>query len=320
MSGGPAAAGPVVLVVGDVIDDVIVRPEGPVRPDTDTPARITAGPGGSGANQAAWAAHAGVRTRFAGRVGASDVARHTAALTAVGVEAVLSADPDRPTGTIVIVVDGAARTMLTDRGANLGLRAADLPDVLLDGVGTLLVSGYALFDPDVRGAVVDLARRARDRGAAVAVDPASVGFLSDVGPSVFLAWLDAMGGVDLLLPNRAEAALLAGEGSDPEAWAEVLRRRARTVVVKLGADGAVVATAAGTVAVPPAVATAVVDPTGAGDAFAAGFLAARSAGADPVAAARAGAVLGARAVGWPGARPPDGAGADAGRGAGRASG
>lgn len=323
-SGADTPRGGSVLVVGDVIDDVIVRPHGPVRPDTDTPADITSGPGGSGANQAAWLAHAGVPTRFAGRVGAVDVARHTAALAGSGVEAVLSGDPDRATGTIVILVEGASRTMLTDRGANLELVAADLPDALLDGVGTLLLSGYTLFAPGVRAAVTDLARRARARGAEVVVDPASAGFLADVGPVTFLGWLADLGGVDLLLPNRAEARLLADAvgggaadpaGADPEgaeaaadaaAWAATLRVHARTVIVKLGADGAVVASDAGTAAVPAAPAVAV-DPTGAGDAFAAGVLAARAAGADPVAAARAGCVLAAHAVGRTGARPPGGA-------------
>ena len=294
-----------------------MRPRGPVRPDTDTPAAITTGPGGSGANQAAWLAHAGVRTRFAGRVGAADVARHTAALAGAGVEAVLVGDPDRPTGTIVILVEGDARTMLTDRGANLGLVAADLPDALLDDVGTLLLSGYALFDPGVRASVTDLARRAHARGAAVVVDPASAGFLTDVGPAVFLGWLRALGGVDLLLPSRTEAGLLAtaagadaapgtgGVGPDPAAWAMALRAHADTVAVKLGTDGAVVATASGVAAVPAVAATAV-DPTGAGDAFAAGLLAARAAGAGTVAAVGAGCALAARAVERAGARPPAG--------------
>lgn len=316
---GPRSAAGAVLVVGDVIDDVIVRPRGPVRPDTDTPAEITAGPGGSGANQAAWLAHAGARTRFAGRVGAADVARHAAALAGAGVEAVLAGDPERPTGTIVIVVEGDARTMLTDRGANLGLVAADLPDALLDDVGTLLLSGYALFDPGVRAAVTDLARRARDRGASVVVDPASAGFIADVGPATFLGWLADLGGVDLLLPNRTEARLLAGaagaaggvgddggdEHGDPAAWAETLRAHAGTVAVKLGGGGAVVATADGVAAVPPVAAVAL-DPTGAGDAFAAGLLAARAVGAGTVAAVGAGCALAARAVERTGARPPGG--------------
>ncbi len=313
----------VVLVVGDVIDDVIVRPAGPVRSDTDTPAAIARVPGGSGANQAAWLAHAGARTRFVGRVGAADVARHTAVLAASGVEAVLAGDPRRPTGTIVIVVEGDARTMLTDRGANLGLTSADLPDVLLEDVSVLLISGYALFDAGVRAAVTGLARRARTRGAAVVVDPSSAGFIADVGPAVLLGWLGDLGGVDLLLPNADEARLLTGgtatgvaDAADAADAAAALRAHAVTVVVKLGADGAVVATADGVTAV-PAVAATVVDPTGAGDAFAAGLLAALTSGADVVAAAHAGAVLAAHAVARTGARPPAASDQPAGSGGGR---
>lgn len=317
----------VVLVVGDVIDDVIVRPRGPVRPDTDTPADVLRVPGGSGANQAAWLAHAGARTRFAGRVGAADVARHTAALAGAGVEAVLAGDHDRPTGTIVIVVEGGSRTMLTDRGANLGLTAGDLPDALLDDVAVLLVSGYALFDPGVLAAVTDLARRARARGAAVVVDPSSAGFIADLGAATLLARLAGLGGVDLLLPNADEARLLATatagpattDGGPPDldvdaataTAAVALRAHAATVVVKCGAAGALVATEGGVAAV-PAVPAAVVDPTGAGDAFGAGLLAAWTAGAGAVAAARAGAALAALAVARTGARPPTGPGHPAG--------
>jgi sugar/nucleoside kinase (ribokinase family) len=303
-----AGAPGVVLVVGDVIDDVIVRPRGPIRTDTDTPADIAARPGGSGANQAAWLAVAGARVRFVGRVGAADVARHAAALTAAGVEPVLVGDPDRPTGTIVILVADGVRTMLTDRGANVGLTATDLPDAVLEDVGLLLLSGYALFHPGVRAAVTDLARRARARGIALAVDPASTGFLADVGPATFLAWLEALGGVDLLLPNRDEARLLAeARGvapgtSDPAAWAGALLGVSGGVVVTLGAEGALVVTTEDAVAI-PAVPVEVVDPTGAGDAFAAGLIAGLVAGLAPVRAAAGGCALAARAVAHPGARP-----------------
>lgn len=134
--GQPQDAGrPRVLVVGDVIDDLLVRPHRPIRPATDTPATITPSPGGSGANAAVWLARAGVRVRFVGRVGAADLARHAGLLRAAGVEPVLVPDPRRPTGSIVVLLDpDGERTMLTDRGANLGLRAADLPDRLLDDV------------------------------------------------------------------------------------------------------------------------------------------------------------------------------------------
>lgn len=294
------ATRPRVLVVGDVIDDLIVHPHGPIRPDTDTPATIEPRPGGSGANQAAWLAEAGLTVRFVGRVGARDVARHAAELTRLGVEPVLIADDERPTGTIVVLVgDDATRTMLTDRGANLGLTAADLPDALLDDVDHLHLSGYALFEPGVRTAVLDLVHRAVARGIPWSVDPSSTGFLADVGVPAFLAWTT---GAALLLPNLDEGRALTGL-EEPEAVAAALTAHAPLVALKLAADGALVARRGGPVERVAAPSVVVVDPTGAGDAFAAGFLAALLTGRTPRDAAAAGTALGARAVTTTGARP-----------------
>ena len=132
-----------ILVVGDVIDDIVVRPLEPVAPATDTRSAIVPRPGGSGANTAAWLGALRAPVRFAGRVGAADVGRHADALAAHGVDARLAADDEAPTGSIVVLAHD--RTMFTARGANATLSAADLPDDLLDGVNHIHVSGYALF-------------------------------------------------------------------------------------------------------------------------------------------------------------------------------
>jgi sugar/nucleoside kinase (ribokinase family) len=296
---------PRVLVVGDVIDDLIVQPDGPVRTDTDTAAHITRAPGGSGANQAVWLAAAGVDVRFAGRVASRDLERHHRTFAQAGVEAHLVGDDERATGTIVVLVTDGARTMFTDRGANLGLRIEDLPDTLLDGVDLVQISGYALFDPDVRVAVLDLVARARQRGIGVAVDPSSTGFLADVGIETFLGLLDELGqpdGIELLLPNRDEALLLAGTGDLDEAIARLLDR-AHCVAVTLGAAGVLGAERGGTPSWVDALPVDAVDPTGAGDAFAAGFVAARLTGAELAVALAAGVAHAAQAVVRPGARP-----------------
>lgn len=295
-----AAVEPLVLVVGDVIDDVIVRPLAPTAYGTDTPASIEATPGGSGANQAVWLAAGGTRVRFVGRVGAADLDRQRRALTEAGVEARLVADAAAPTGTIVILVapDGE-RTMYTDRGANLRLCADDLPDAVLDGVAALHLSGYALFDPEVRAAVLDLVDRARRRGLPVSIDPSSTGFLATVGPADFLDWV---AGTDVLFPNLDEGRLLSGE-DDPAAVAAALLEHVPLVALTLGADGAIVA-ARGTAPVEvPAVDVEVVDTTGAGDAFCGAFLGAWLAGADPTGAAERGVAAAAGAVRALGARP-----------------
>jgi sugar/nucleoside kinase (ribokinase family) len=297
---------PRVLVVGDVIDDLIVQPQGPIRSDTDTAARITPSPGGSGANQATWLAAAGVDVRFAGRVATRDLERHRRVFAEAGVEAHLSGDAVLPTGTIVVLIsDDGHRTMFTDRGANVGLRVEDLPDALLDGVALIQLSGYALFDPGVRGAVLDLVARARANGIGVAVDPSSTGFLADVGVDVFLGLLGELGGehgVELLLPNLDEALLLAGTDDPDEALARLLDH-AHCVVITLGSAGVLGAERGGTPLRVDALPVHAVDPTGAGDAFAAGFVAARLTGAELAVALGAGVAHAAQAVVHAGARP-----------------
>src|SRR5436190_11480497 len=109
---------PTVLVIGDVMTDIIVRPEGPVAVGADMRAAIRMLPGGAGANQACWLAFEAASVRFAARVGDADHARQKALLACYDVDARLSADAALPTGTLVTLLspDGE-RSFLTDRAA-----------------------------------------------------------------------------------------------------------------------------------------------------------------------------------------------------------
>lgn len=288
-----------VLVVGDVVDDLVVRPLGTITEASDTAAQIRRSHGGSAANVAAWLGHLGADVRFAGRAGLDGAKRHAAALAAYGVDARIAADPDLPTATIVVTLDGEGeRTMYVDRAANTTLAASDLSDDLLDGVGWLHLTGYSLFDDAVRPAVLDLAERARERGCGISVDPSSVGFLTGCGVAPFLDWV---AGADVLLPNLPEAQFLTGE-SDPERAAASLAARFPTVVVTQGTDGAVLADADG-LRRATASPTDVVDTTGAGDAFCAGFLSIWVDNPDGEAALAAGTATASRLVAKLGARP-----------------
>ena len=141
----------------------------------------------------------------------------------------------------------------------------------------------------------------------VSVDPSSAALLSP-------AFLDELDGVGVLLPNAEEAAVLSGEG-DPEQAARRLAGRVPEVIVTLGPGGALWTDGRWVCHVAAAAAPAndggegggapgaALDTTGAGDAFAAGFLAARLSGAGPEAALSAGCRLAAPAVRTPGARP-----------------
>lgn len=289
-----------VIVIGDVMRDVLVRPDGPLIPGADRRAEIVHAPGGSGANQAAWLAATGVPVTFVARVGAADHAGLCADFRAAGVNPALAADDRAATGTLVALIDpDGERSFYTSRGANDHLCAADLPLTLLDGAALLHVSGYAMVAEGPRKAVAALMVEAAARGVPVSVDPGSASFLTEIGAQVFLAATEA---ATFCFPNRDEAAVLAAS-DDADVQAATLGARYGVLVIKDGAaaarvhvGGALVAQAA-----PPPVQA--LDATGAGDAFAAGFLAAWLRGAWPTDCLAAGHDAGARAVLRLGARP-----------------
>ncbi|MFJ7418201.1 carbohydrate kinase family protein [Streptomyces uncialis] len=297
------------LVLGEVITDIVARHTAPLAPGTDTAAVIRTVPGGAGANVACWAAHRGAPdVRLLGRVGATTAAWHQRLLTAAGVRPHLVVDPHAPTGTVISLVDagaGAERTFLTDSGTAPRLGAADWTDAFLDGVARLHLSGYLFFTPSGRGMVDAAKSSARARGVLVSVDPASAGFLGDLGADRFLALAD---GVDILLPSEGEARRLTGR-TDAEGAAAQLSRDFPLVVVKRGARGALVARDGAVRARVPAFPVArTEDTTGAGDAFTGAFLAALLRGSGITDAVTEGCRAGARAVSQVGARPVRGTG------------
>jgi sugar/nucleoside kinase (ribokinase family) len=230
------------------------------------------------------------------------VAWHERELIGCGVRPRLVVDPEASTGTVICLVDtGAAaeRTFLTDSGASLRLDPGDWSDALLDGVDRLHLSGYLLFSASGRALVRTVLASARTRGVPVSLDPASAGFLVELGVDRFLALVQ---GVGVLLPSRDEACLLTGLTDGADAAAE-LSRYVPLVVAKQGADGALVARNGAVIARVPAVPATPRDTTGAGDAFTGAFLAALLAGAEPGDAAAEGCRAGARAVERVGGRP-----------------
>ena len=288
-----------VVVFGDVIDDVLATPSGAIRPDTDTPSTIERRGGGSAANTATWLATLGPAVDFVGRVGVVDLERHTRVLREAGVRPMLAGDEVLPTGTIVILIDGDQRSMLTERGANAALDPDSVSDAILDGATALHLTGYSLFGQSDTAGFTRLITRAKSCGVQVSVDASSAGFLADFGAERFLS---AIAGTDLLFPSLDEGRQLTGLDA-PVEIAKELAKRFPLVALTLGSAGVIVA-GEGEPVVVDVVPTKTVDPTGAGDAFCAGFLAEWIASHDSRAAAEAGARLAARAVGVIGGRPP----------------
>jgi ribokinase len=288
-----------IVCVGDVMVDVLARLPGPLAIGSDTPAPVALLGGGSAANTAAWLAATGARVTLVARVGDDALGRGAVAeLAEAGVDLAVTVDPDRPTGTCIVLVDPAGeRTMVPAAGAN-----ASVGDIL-PAVGAeeqLHVSGYPLLRATSSAAVGAALNRARAAGASVSVDAASASPLREFGAHRFL---DLVGRA-LLFANADEAAVLTGVDEPGEATRRLGAACGRAIV-KCGADGAVWSdgislTRTSVDRVQP------VDSTGAGDAFAAGVLAALARSADVPAALHAGHELAIRAIVSAGARPRTG--------------
>lgn len=276
-----------ILVVGDVIDDTVVIPSGTIRPDTDTASTIRRVAGGSAANTAAWLAALGADVTFVGAVNRGDVERHAALLP--GVDVHLQA-VDAATGAIIVLVQGAERSMLTDRGANAELDFDAIPDALIGG--HVHLTGHSMAASDGT-AFARFLQRAKASGATVSVSPGSVAYIEALGAERFA---EVIAGADLLFASLVEGAALAGTAEPAEIAARIA---APTLVLTLGADGVIIEGEHLTAVSAPRA----VDPTGAGDAFCAGFLARWVHDRNAVAAARAGTEVAARAVGVVGGRP-----------------
>ncbi|MEV4514095.1 sugar kinase [Dactylosporangium sp. NPDC049525] len=292
-----------VIVVGDVVTDIVTVHEGPLAIGSDTLASVRIGGGGSAANTAAWLGSVGHPVTFAGVAGDDEPGTaRLAELAAAGVTTTVRRVPGVATGTVVVLASDAERTMFTDRGANRLLSPADV-DRALDATPAgrhLHLSAYVLFDPDCAPAGRHALRAARDRGLTTSLDAASAAPLQRLGN----AFWSSVPPVDLLFANLDEARVLAGPGGTATELAAALLDRALAVVVKSGADGAAWAGPSGPpVCVPSVQVARVIDPTGAGDAFAAGFLASWLTGAPPADALGNGARLGALAVARVGGRP-----------------
>lgn len=292
-----------VVVVGDLMTDAVARARYALARASDTPATVTMHGGGSGANIASWLAVEGAEVAFIGRRGADITGRNRdMELMGYGVDARLVMDPERPTGTcVVLVTHKGERTMLSDPGANAALSPEDLPRDLFNGGGHLHLSGYTLINEGSRDAGLAALEAAHRTGMSVSIDCSSSAPLERTGAEPFLEWTS---GAKLLFANADQAKILTGR-DDPEAAAKVLTAWFPHVVIKMNTEGALwySNSRSDPVRVAAEPVERVVDGTGAGDAFVAGFLPPFLEGKPPAEALASGCRLASKAISHLGARP-----------------
>jgi len=257
-----------IICVGEVMTDVVALLHEDINYGSDTDVKISYRGGGAAANVASWLGIKGANVTLVARVGNdANGERAISELVEYNVNCRVTKDSRAATGTVIVLVtpDGE-RTMLPDSGANGFLQTSDLPELLSGDL--LYLSGYLLLNPASRDAAREILRIARDAGVKIFVDPASSAPILKVGADHFLNWL---GKIDVLLANLDEAMALTGE-TEPWRAAEALLTSAQIVVIKLGADGAIGLSHEYRSRVSAVPVANVIDTTGAGDSFAAGFL------------------------------------------------
>lgn len=279
-----------IVCLGDLVEDVVVWLKSPIAPGTDTPATITRCRGGSAANVAAFLAAIDAESCFVGTIGADALGdRFEDEMSDLGVT--MAVHRRGRTGSIVVIVSAdGERSFLTDRGS--ASQVDPLTPHMLEDASWLHVPAYCLVEEPLASTATEALALARTMRVRTSVDCSSTAMLQTYGIDRFLAWLDSVA-PDVVFANEDEAALLGLQ----QRW-----NGPGLLVVKHGADPVEIIDGTNTVVrvpVPPV--ANVLDATGAGDAFAAGFLDAFSKGVAAPEAVVAGNKLAARVLVMPGA-------------------
>ena len=288
-----------ILCIGDLALDVISQLKEPINYGNDTASRISSHPGGQAANVSTWITRTHSKAQLVARVGNDPVGFALISdLDKYGVEHMNLMHSGRPTGVVVILVDAnGERTMFPDNGANADLEVSDLPP--LDDVDGVYLSGYALLDFRSRDSVLSMIAKIKAARKPIYFDPTTTGAMKIVSRDEVLSWVKLMDGILL----NSEEALYLGDAKDVETAEKNLTAYTPLVVIKLGSRGAM-AVHKDVFAKVSAVTTNVVDTTGAGDSFAAGFIPKWLETNDLQASLSAGTALAAKCVATVGARPP----------------
>lgn len=257
-------------VIGDVtVDHMHFLERIPTAGEDITPKNSVLLPGGAGGTMAYHAAHLGHHVTLAARVGTdpfASVALEHLSNDLLNLKAV-QRDPSIMTSTVTILVtEGAERTMISASGANRHLDPSQLSQKTLESNDALLVSAYALIGGTQREyaqTAMDFAKKAK---IPVFID-LGTGAVNAAGTSL----LEMVKGADYLLMNQLELFRITGQSSISEALEQLEVLGLQTVVIKVGALGAILWTPKESELLEGYTIEGVLDTTGAGDAFTVAF-------------------------------------------------
>lgn len=272
-----------ILCIGSVTTDVILRPVDSLPPPGTLHAveSISLHVGGCAANAALDLVRLGIPVALSCKVGDDLYGRFVAdVMTQAGVpNAGLCRDSQVSTTTSIVCINSdGERSFLYEPGSTAAFHREDIPEALLEECGIIFVAGAMLLSRFDGLPCARLLEEARSRGKITVMDTAW-----DFD-GVWLPKIEAaLPHLDWFVPSLEEAARLTGAESPLDIADRLLTMGPKNVIVKLGADGALLCPADGTKTILPTYRSInPVDTTGAGDAFCAGFLAGLSQGWTPL--------------------------------------
>ena len=288
-----------ILCIGDAALDVIVKMQTEIHVGSDTASQISMHGGGAAANTATWLAQLGHSVFFSCRLGDDAAGRAISSeFDLWKIEHRKTFLENEKTGVVVVLVDDKGdRTMFPDSGANSGISERDLPN--LHGFDAAYLSGYSLFNPLSTNGVLRMVNEIKDVGIPLIFDPASVGTMMAFNRKRVIETLAYM---DITIMNEDEARYIADCDALDEAL-DFITEIVSIAVIKTGSSGAIARIRGSNTVISHADAVNAIDTTGAGDAFAAGFIPMWLESKDLLASMNAGNEVARQCVAIIGARP-----------------
>ncbi len=288
------------LCIGDTMMDVSAAIDSEIAFGGDTRAAISTQGGGAAANVATWLAFNKESVYLVSRVGDDQPGEYIhKELDMYGVAHSPHRIHGEKTGTVIILIhENGERTMFPDSGANSGLSLSDLPP--LAGIDAVYISGYCLINPKSRNSALAMMKKINEADIPIVLDPGTVGALRSVPFVQIEEWIKLC---DVLILNQEEANYIA-QDNEIEGTLVSLAKLTPLVVIKQGSKGATAIYDQLMISEVPTMEIDAVDTTGAGDAFAAGFMASWFEDSDLEEAIENGAESARICIKNVGARPP----------------
>lgn len=263
---------PFVLCLGVVVADIFVPPleRLPAAGELVATGELLVQPGGCAANVALGLAALGVPASVSGRVGQDtfgELLLGELRERGVDIDAVVRADGAHTSTTVILPVRGEDRRYIHTFGANAAFSTDDVPEDVLAAANVIYIGGYLMLRALKQAPLVAALKQARERGATVVLDVAV-----PAGTESPLASLESLLPLaDYFVPNVDEARAITGEREPRRQADRLMAYGAQRVLIKLGERGTYVRSAGHEFEM-PAPAVNAVEPSGAGDAFAAGLI------------------------------------------------